>query len=194
MRWGHWAGMGKASELPALLPRLRDPEPSLPSLPAPESCARWDGWGGARGYPALASHPALQKGSGFPSPSLEVLGAGRRGAVLPSAAQSPGAPVGMGGSAPPASRSELITLLVRPGSQSHPDAPAALFPTRGGGGQRPGRGARRQAGPPAGGLARGPVLGVETGQAVLVSVGGGPRGGVPGASLRSGVQEAVTGV
>lgn len=57
----------------------------------------------------------------------------------------PEAPVGTGGSAPPASRSELIALLVRLRSPSLPDAPAALFPTRGGGGQRPGRGARRQA-------------------------------------------------
>lgn len=46
---------------------------------------------------------------------------------------------------------------------------------------------------PAGGLARGPLLGVETGWAVLVSVGGGLGGTCGGsrASLGSGVQEAV---
>lgn len=193
MRWGHWSGMGKASGLPALLPRLRDPEPSLPSLPAPKSCARWDGWAGARGYPALASHPALQKGSGFPTPSLEVLGAGGPGVVSPSAAQSPGAPVGMGGSAPPASRSELITLLVRPRSQSRLDALAALFPTRGGGGQRPGRGARRQAGPPCRRPGKGPSLGGGDWPG-CPGLCGRRSWGVPGASLGSGVQEAMTGV
>lgn len=87
-------GLAQARPLssPALLPHLRDPEPSLPSLPAPESCARWDRWAGARGYPALATHPALRKGPGFPTPSLEDLGAGGLGGALAQCCPKPWCP------------------------------------------------------------------------------------------------------
>ena len=139
--------------------------------------------------------PPSGKDPASPLPAWRTWGPAGGGGLLPSAAQSPGAPVGTGGSAPPTSRSELIALLVTPRSPSLADAPAALFTTRGGGGQSWAGGRAPGWQPLQEAWRGGPLLGVETGWALLVSVGGGLGGACGGsrASLGSGVQEAVTG-
>ena len=191
-------GLAEARPLssPALLPHLRDPEPSLPSLPAPESCAHWDRWAGARGYPALATHPALRKGPGFPTPSLEDLGAGGRGGALAQCCPKPWCPCRDRRICTPnialrahCSLGETQISEPRRCSSRSVHYPRGRWAASWAGGQAPGWPPLQEA------WRGGPLLGVETGWAVLVSVGGGLGGACGGsrASLGSGVQEAVTG-
>lgn len=151
------AGLARARPLssPALLPRSETLSPaSFPSLPPSRVPA---GIGGrVPGVPLLwpLTPPSRREAASHSQPGDQ--GAGGRGVVLPSAARSP---VGTGGSAPPASPSELVALLVRLRSPSSQMLQPLCSLPEGEVGSVLGVGPGARPATPAGGLARDPLLG-----------------------------------